>query len=127
MLELLTTLSEIGALGASCQPEHVEHLAEHVFLTPKSLKNNDEHAEHVEHARNGVPAIEAPDTWRALLDQLGDRSAPAGYSPERWVALVADAQWIARSHGDSAAAFGWTASDLFGLDPDRVGWGDSPT
>jgi len=44
-------------------------------------------------------------------------------APDKWRTLLADARWIARNHGEAAAAFGWSASDLFGLDPVRDGWG----
>lgn len=31
--------------------------------------------------------------------------------------MLADALWIARNHAETAAAFGWDASDLFGIRP----------
>ena len=33
--------------------------------------------------------------------------------------MLADAQWIARNHAGAAAAFGWNASDLFGINLHR--------
>lgn len=68
-------------------------------------------------------APECPDQWRAHLARLDAQAAPGGIAPARWRELVVDARWIADRHGDSAAALGWTASDLFGMDDRRDGWG----
>lgn len=68
-------------------------------------------------------AQDCPDIWRARLDGLDTETAPDGFSPDRWRAMLCDARWIARNHADAAAAFGWSASDLFGVDPVRDGWG----
>jgi hypothetical protein len=56
------------------------------------------------------------------LATLSPDQPPTTFAPDRWRALVADARWLAERHGAAAAALGWTASDLFGLDP-LAGWG----
>ena len=60
-----------------------------------------------------VPAD--PSAWLAALAALDTCRAPAGIAPDLWPILLADALWIARVHGDNAAALGWSASDLFGI------------
>lgn len=56
-----------------------------------------------------------PAAWFAALTALDASRPPAGIAPDRWPMILADAQWIARAHGEAAAAFGWNASDLFGI------------
>lgn len=64
-----------------------------------------------------------PTAWQDALARL-DAAMPApGYAPERWWQLVEDARWLADRHGRAAAALGWTASVLFGLDATLDGWG----
>ncbi len=74
----------------------------------------------------GPPAKPAnpanPSGWCEALTRLNPRHPPEGMEPDRWRALVADARWLAERHGAAAAALGWTASDLFGLNP-LAGWG----
>lgn len=63
-----------------------------------------------------------PAQWAATLSRLDASRPVGGIHPDRWRVLLADARWIARHHAETAAAFGWTASDLFGIDRLR-GWG----
>ena len=56
-----------------------------------------------------------PAAWLAALVALDTSRPPAGIMPDLWPVVLADALWIARAHGDNAAALGWSASDLFGL------------
>lgn len=56
-----------------------------------------------------------PAAWSAALALLDSGRAPVGVEPDLWPMILADAQWIARVHGENAAALGWNASDLFGL------------
>lgn len=60
--------------------------------------------------------------WREHIARLDPRQPPEGLGLERWASLIADAMWLAESHGDAAAALGWSASDLFGR-CDLPGWG----
>lgn len=62
-------------------------------------------------------------SWQAALARLDAATAPEGFTRARWRELVEDARWLADRHGGSAAALGWTASDLFGLDDTLDGWG----
>jgi len=64
-----------------------------------------------------------PAWWQAALARLDAATAPEGLTPARWRELVEDARWLADLHGGSAAALGWNASDLFGLDDRLDGWG----
>lgn len=64
-----------------------------------------------------------PIAWQAALTRLDAATTPEGFTPARWRELVEDARWLADRHGGSAAALGWTASDLFGLDDTLDGWG----
>jgi hypothetical protein len=150
MLELLDTLSNIGVLGVPGVParfsagfsgtprttagvpgvpvgvpkrpehlaEHPEHQPEHRATALKALENIEEHREHPEHLKKEDGALEWPDALAAI-----DASRPpAGFDPDRWRCLLTDARWLCRNHGQAAAALGWTASDLFGIDP-LSGWG----
>ena len=65
-------------------------------------------------SRKSVPLAD-PAAWLAALAALDTSRPPAGIAPDLWPMILADAQWIARTHGENAAALGWTASDLFGL------------
>lgn len=69
-----------------------------------------------------TPLTEA-GAWREALARLDAETPPHGFTPERWRQLLDDARWLADRHGGNAAALGWTASDLFGLDPALNGWG----
>lgn len=57
-----------------------------------------------------------PSDWCEALAHLDPFHPPGGIEPGRWRALIADARWLAKCHGPAAAALGWTASDLFGVD-----------
>ena len=79
----------------------------------KTLKNIEEHPEHPEHRKNDGLALYSG--WVRQLARLDTSRAPAGIAPSLWPMILADALWIARVHGEAAAAFGWSASDLFGI------------
>lgn len=59
-------------------------------------------------------ALADPTAWTVALAAIDASRAPAGFDPDRWRYVLADARWR-RYHGPAAAALGWTASDLFGL------------
>ena len=63
-----------------------------------------------------------PAYWIAKLAAFSPYQPRSGIVADRWRTLLADARWLAECHGEAAAALGWTASDLFGLDP-LPGWG----
>lgn len=144
MLELLSNLKKTGVLGVpsvpvvkSCTyemrsgvpavfqgvPEPQEHHGTPrgtPRIPDKALKLIEEHREHRE---KGVLALEPPDLWRERLARLDPAAPPAGCPADRWAQLVGDCLWLADRHGCNAAALGWTASDLFGLDDSHDGWG----
>lgn len=64
-----------------------------------------------------IPAPSDPRAWQTELAALSPSHPLGGIDPGRWRCLLTDAQWLARTHGEAAAALGWTSSDLFGLDP----------
>lgn len=66
---------------------------------------------------------DGPSVWAAQLNALDLRQPPTRFAAERWSVLVEDARWLAFTHGQAAAALGWCASDLFGVDPTLDGWG----
>jgi hypothetical protein len=86
----------------------------------KVLKHIEEHREHPEHRKVAGSADDS--LWGRRIAPLGLNDAPSGFDLERWGTLLADARWLAEVHGETAAKLGWTASDLFGLDP-QPGWG----
>ena len=65
-------------------------------------------------SRNSVASSD-PAAWLSGLVALDTSRPPAGIAPDRWPVILADARWIARVHGDNAAALGWSASDLLGV------------
>lgn len=68
----------------------------------------------------GIPVDRS--SWAVALGALRASDPPLGIDPARWPLLLADAIWLCREHGKAAAALGWTASDLFGVDS-LPGWG----
>lgn len=72
-----------------------------------------------------VPA--APDValkaWKDGLSRLDPRKPAEGYTPAAWWNLCDDAAWLRENFGERAARDGWSAADLFGLWPDKPGWG----
>lgn len=71
----------------------------------------------------GVVRPLRPSEWLPALVAIDLCKPAAGVAAERWAQLVEDARWIASAHGTVAAALGWRASDLFGIDPAHDGWG----
>jgi hypothetical protein len=77
-------------------------------------------------ARIAKVAKPDPHHWRARLAALTIDQPLGGIDLDRWRMLIADCLWLADTHGDSAAALDWSASDLFGIDaqPGRGGLAD---
>lgn len=61
--------------------------------------------------------------WRATLSGLDMDKPRAGIDPQRWRQLVDCAAWVVWNYGEAAARGGWMTADLFGLWPDKPGWG----
>lgn len=61
--------------------------------------------------------------WCDWIGRLDPRRPPEGFSPGRWHTLYDDASWLIDLHGAFAAEHGWTDADLFGVWPDKPGWG----
>ena len=145
MLNWLDLIPNLGVPGVSCVPARfsaglrgtpengagVPGVPEHQRGTPgthagtpeqrhKKLIYIEEHPEHPEHRKNDELA--GVSGWLHQLARLDPSRPLAGIDPDRWRCLLADARWLARTHGEAAAALGWTVSDLFGLDP-LPGWG----
>jgi hypothetical protein len=102
--------------------EHPEHLAEHLPSPNKYMKRLEEHPEHQEHRKKGVPRSAALKSWPLLISRIDPSRAPARYDPDRWRCLIDDARWLCRCHGEAAHGLGWSASDLFGVGA-APGWG----
>jgi hypothetical protein len=62
---------------------------------------------------NGVPR-----EWAEGLAVLDTMQRPVGYSPSRWAQVVNDAAMFLDRWGRQAAALGWRALDVFGVNPD---------
>ena len=63
---------------------------------------------------------EIPSAWAEGLARLDRNRPPGDVPPSRWRRFVDDAKLFRDSRFcTAAAAFGWTAHDLFGCDPDR--------
>lgn len=72
---------------------------------------------------NGGLIAPVSTAWKQAIARLDTDAPPYCFALTRWRQLVEDARWLADRHGASGAALGWTASDLFGLDPALDGWG----
>jgi hypothetical protein len=59
----------------------------------------------------------APAEWHAILAELEQRSCSDWLSPDRWDAVLSDAENFLSRWGAAAHALGWTALDLFGVHP----------
>jgi hypothetical protein len=59
----------------------------------------------------------SPAEWHAILGDLEQRTCPDWLSPDRWGAVLSDAENFLSRWGAAAHALGWTALDLFGVHP----------
>jgi len=59
--------------------------------------------------------------WRQGIGSLDPEKPRGGFHWRRWDHLVADCVLIFNEYGELAAATGWTAEDLFGVDPAGAG------
>ncbi len=100
-------------LGCFERSEHSEQqMAEKI--TPVSLELDpdawEERAALIE--ANGVPK-----EWSEGFAALCTMPRPSAYAIERWEQLLNDGGLFLDKWGDKAAALGWKASDIFGVDP----------
>lgn len=75
-----------------------------------------------------VPIVPAnPDRsfreWRAGFRSLDPTAPVHELSPGRWRQMLDDAEWLLEHYAIQAARDGWSAADLFGLWPEKDGWG----
>lgn len=87
-----------------------------------SLKIIEEHREHLEHRKSDNPSLILRE-WHRHLSALDDCRTPAGFTLNSWQRACDDARWIYENFASPAVRDGWTAADLFGLWPDKPGWG----
>jgi hypothetical protein len=59
----------------------------------------------------------SPAEWHAILADLERRSCPDWLTPDRWDAVLSDAENFLSRWGVAAHALGWTALNLFGVHP----------
>jgi hypothetical protein len=59
----------------------------------------------------------SPCERHAILAELERRSCPDWLTPDRWEAVLSDAENFLSRWGAAAHALGWTAADLFGVHP----------
>lgn len=61
--------------------------------------------------------------WRNRLSTLSP-DCPAGpFNADEWACWHCDALWLLDSHGANATRLGWTAADLFSIEPRHVRFG----
>ena len=78
-----------------------------------------------------VPSVPAavvrPDivvrSWWAALGKVDPRQPLGGFTMGRWQMLYDSSLWWLQGFGTQEANDGWTTSDVFGLWPDKPGWG----
>ncbi len=64
-----------------------------------------------------APPEGIPQEWLAGLQRLDAMPPPAAFTDERWAQLIADAHGFIDRWGRTAAQFGWSTLDLFGVHP----------
>lgn len=75
-----------------------------------------------EKCETGQSHLGDPAHWRTALAELHPAQPRHGIAPDRWSAVLEDARWLALAHGENAARHGWSASQLFTINPIE-GWG----
>ena len=73
--------------------------------------------------RGAISRSDGLHQWKVRLASLDPCQPPKGWSMRRWQMIYDDAEWLLDKFGDQAARDGWSAADLFGLWPDKPGWG----
>lgn len=69
-----------------------------------------------------IQANGVPKEWAEGFAILCTMERPAAFAPERWRQLVNDGGYFLDSWGRQAAALGWKAVDVFGVNPDAPEW-----
>lgn len=70
-----------------------------------------------------VSTIDVLKEWRRGLALVDPRKPRASYDAAAWHTLCEDAAWLLDTFGERAERDDWSAADLFGLWPDKPGWG----
>ncbi len=61
--------------------------------------------------------------WSTLIGRCDADRCPPSLQPHRWREILSDADAFLQQWGEQAAAFGWTAMDLFSVPPGPERWG----
>ncbi|MGE0109153.1 MAG: hypothetical protein AB7S81_05230 [Bdellovibrionales bacterium] len=69
-----------------------------------------------------IQANGIPKEWAEGFALLCTMERPAAFAPERWRQLVDDGGYFLDAWGRQAAALGWRAVDVFGVNPDAPEW-----
>lgn len=73
--------------------------------------------------RGHISPNEAAGLCRRALASLDPAKPLQGLPAGRWRQLIGDAQWLMDAFAIAALHDGWTVGELFGLWPDKPGWG----
>jgi hypothetical protein len=73
-----------------------------------------------------APLPDVVDGWRSAIEDVSAHASPCRYlAPAKWAVVREDALAFCDRFGAEAHRLGWTAPDLFGVDPEpwtlRVG------
>ncbi len=66
-----------------------------------------------------ITALETPVAWTAGLEVFNRKPCPIAVEPKRWQQLQEDTTRFVDRWGKQAAAFGWSALDVFGCHPEN--------
>ncbi|MGE0109592.1 MAG: hypothetical protein AB7S81_07525 [Bdellovibrionales bacterium] len=69
-----------------------------------------------------IQANGVPKEWAEGFAFLCTMERPAAFTPERWRQIVDDGGYFLDAWGRQAAALGWRAEDVFGVNPDAPLW-----
>jgi hypothetical protein len=101
---------------------HPLHLGTSSSATRKPAENLDvSPVAPVSPQKHDVGNREAQLAWREGIAFLDPEKPRGGFHWRRWDNLVADCVLIFNEFGEQATATGWTAEDLFGVDPAGAG------
>ena len=72
----------------------------------------------LQRAASEAKAGAEPSEWYAIFAELKQQNCPDWLSPDRWLALLLDAESFLNRWGNAAYQLGWTALDLFSVHPE---------
>jgi len=61
--------------------------------------------------------------WHARLSSMDEFTSPPGWTLNQWLKTLDASYWLYENFASQAVRDGWSALDLFGVLPQKPGWG----